>query len=400
MRRRPVFFVIEHLRDLAGTPPLLFWSIFITLVPFYVFDSGLPQPGDFFLLIAAPMALRGWDGKLPPSLREPLRPLLWFTFYVALVNYAWAVILNNWAFHGKTSFILFPVYYTFNAIVFLCTLVLHKRFGDRFLRVTVNSVFISVVIQVGWSFVFRSSRLRDAVFFNNANQLGYYALLAGCVIAVCQKRLKFSMLKAAIGVTFCTYLALASASRAAAGGIVAVFLVTLISSPRMLLAVIPIVALGAVIGGPVRDAYNATQYRVQYDQFKQYTFLEERGLGRLEDNPEYLVLGGGEGGTDRFEGGLIGTHEIHSTPLALLFSYGVVGFAIFLTFLWKVLRGAAFKTMLLLAPVFAFTIAHVGLRASMLWVLLACFTIVKRPAPVTSPTPQPQPNAPPPLVPA
>src|SRR5262249_55414306 len=161
----------------------------------------------------------------------------------------------------------------------LCTLVLFQRFGDRFLRVTVNSVFIAVGIQVVWSFVFRSDRLREAVFFNNANQLGYWALLAACVIAVCQKRLKMSMITASLGVTTCTYLALLSASRAAAGGIVAIFLVTIISSPRMLLATIPIVVLGALVGGPITHAFESTQYRIERDQFTQVTFLEERGLG-------------------------------------------------------------------------------------------------------------------------
>jgi len=383
--------VIAYVRDLARTPALLFWSLFIFLVPFYVFDSGLPQPGDFFLLITAPMALAGWDGRLPRQLRLPLKPLFWFTIYVAVVNYGWTIILGNWELHGKTSFVLFPVYYTFNAMVFLSTLVLFQRFGDRFLRVTVNAVFAAVVFQVTWSFAFSHGRLREGVFFNNPNQLGYYALLAACVIAVCQRRLKLSMLRASIGMTTCTYLALLSASRAAAGGIVVIFIVTFISNPKIMLATIPIVVTGAVVGGPVARAFEATQYRVTQDQFKQYTFLEERGFGRLQDNPEYLVLGAGEGGTDRFAEGLIGTHEIHSSPLALLFSYGVVGLSIFLMFMVRVLRGATLKTALILMPILAFTVAHVGLRASMLWVLLGVFVIVKRRDPVPTPVPAPRP---------
>jgi hypothetical protein len=391
-RRRKGFGVMAYLRDLVRSPPLLAWSMFITLIPFYVFDSGLPQPGDFFLLIAAPMALAGWDGRLPNGLRPPLKPLLWFVIYVAVVNYGWAVILGNWELHGKKSFILFPVYYTFNAIVFLCVVVLFRRFGDRFLRVTVNSVFVAVGVQVAWSFIFQHGRLREAMFFNNANQLGYYALLAACVIAVCQKKLKMSMLRASIGVTTCTYLALLSASRAAAGGIVVIFLVTFVSNPKIILATIPIVIGGALIGGPITRAFEATQQRVTNDQFKQYTFLEERGLGRLEDNPEYLMLGAGEGGTDRFEESLIGTHEIHSSPLALLFSYGVVGTSIFLAFMFRVIRGATLKTALILMPILAFTVAHVGLRASMLWVLLGVFTIVKRREPARAPAPAPAPT--------
>ncbi|MBX3154698.1 MAG: hypothetical protein KF773_01775 [Deltaproteobacteria bacterium] len=393
--RKSSFF--RELRQVLGTPALLSWTALITFVPFYVFDSGLPQPGDFLILLVAPLAIYGWNRRLPSEHWRILRPLFLFTLWVALVNYSYALILNKWGLHGKETFILFPVYYLYNATTFTVVLVLYHRYRETFLRFTVNAVFIAVTVQVLYSFAFPAhNSLREAVFFNNPNQLGYYALCAGCVIALCGRRVKLGMLRAGLGMSACVYLALLSASRAAAGGVVIIFIVTFVTNPRVILATIPIVVLALAIGGPITRAIDATQRRVAVDQFPQYTFFEERGYGRIQHNMEYIILGAGEGGTDRFRESIIGTHEIHSSAGTILFSYGIVGSMIMLTFLWRVIKGAHLRLLLTLAPILAFTVAHNGLRESMLWVLFALFAIVKREPTATSPPKRdaPQHNAP------
>ena len=363
-------------RRLLRRPEVLVWCAFVICIPFYVFASGLPQPGDFLILLLLPLALYRWNGRMPGAFARPFRILLLFTLWVVIVQYSWATILGNWGFHGKDTFLLFPVYYTFNALVMLASLILYQRYGDAFLRLTAWCLLISIGIQIAGSFFTYYNPRRSRIFFNNPNQLGYYAVLASCMIALLQRKLKLGLLISALGLLGCLFLALLSASRAAAGGAAVVLVVTLVSNPRIVLVAIPLVG-GLVFAGPVARAIEATERRVTIDQFPQHSFLEERGWGRIYDNPEYLLFGAGEGGTGRFRDSLIGTHEIHSSAGMIIFSYGAVGTLLFLWFVWRVLQGARVSAALMLAPIAAFTIAHHGLRDSMLWMVLAIFLTLK-----------------------
>ena len=370
----------SELRRLLRRPEVIVWCAFVICIPFYVFESGLPQPGDFLMLLLLPLALYGWNGRLLGVFARPFRALIVFTLWVVIVQYSWATILGNWGFHGKDTFLLFPVYYTFNALVMLVSLILYQRHGDTFLRLTAWCLLLSIGIQIVGSFFTFYNHLRDRVFFNNPNQLGYYAVLASCMIALLQRKLKLGFLITAIGLLGCVYLGLVSASRAAAGGAAVVLVVTLVSNPKIVLASIPLIA-GLVFTGPVAHAIESTERRVTVDQFPEYSFLEERGWGRIYDNPEYVVLGAGEGGTSRFRDSIIGTHEIHSSAGMIIFSYGLVGTALFVWFVWRVLQGSSLGASLMLAPIVAFTVAHHGLRDSMLWMVLAMFLTLKHRAP-------------------
>lgn len=371
-----------ELRRLLRRPEVLVWCAFVVCIPFYVFDSGLPQPGDFLMLLLLPLALYGWNGRLPGVFARPFRILLLFTVWVVIVQYSWATILGNWGFHGKDTFLLFPVYYLFNALVMLVPLILYQRHGDAFLRLTTWCLLASIAIQVVGSFFTYYNHLRDAVFFNNPNQLGYYAVLAAVTIGLLQRKLGLGLLVTVAGLLGCMYLALLSASRAAAGGAAVVLLVALVSNPRIVLAAVPIVA-GLLLTGPVASALEKTEHRVRVDQFKQHSFLEERGWGRITDHPEHVLLGAGEGGTSRFADSRIGTHEIHSSAGMLIFSYGVLGTALFVWFVLRLVQGARLGAAMMLAPIAVFMVAHHGLRDSMLWIVLAIFLTLKhRPGPV------------------
>lgn len=367
---------LPSLRPLLRRPEVVVWCAFVICIPFYIFQSGLPQPGDFLVLLLLPLALYGWNGRLPGVFARPFRVLMLFTLWVVIVQYSWATILGNWGFHGKDTFLLFPVYYAFNALVMLSALILYTRYGDGFLRLTMWCLLISIGMQVIGSFFTFYNHLRDAVFFNNPNQLGYYSVLASCMIALLHRKLKFSLLLTAMGLLGALYLALLSASRAAAGGAAVVALVTLVANPKIVLAALPLIA-AVIFTGPVSRAINATEQRVTVDQFPEYSFLEERGWGRIYDNPQYVILGAGEGGTGRFRDSVIGTHEIHSSAGMIIFSYGLVGTGLFLWFIFRVVRGARLGATLMLTPIIAFTIAHHGLRDSMLWMVLSIFLTLK-----------------------
>ncbi len=146
--------------------------MYLVLIPIYVFKSGLPQPGDMFVLVLVPISLRGWRWKLPVSILTPVRALFWFVLWVCVVDYAWALMVGNFRLFGTDTFVLFPLYYVYNGLLFLVGIVLYQRFGERFLRLTLVTTNVTVIVQVAASFVFRGGA-RGEVFFNNPNQLGY-----------------------------------------------------------------------------------------------------------------------------------------------------------------------------------------------------------------------------------
>ena len=364
---------------IARQPVLLVWSLMIFLLPFYVFNSGLPQPGDMLVLLLVPLALAGWSGRLVRECASPLRSLMFFVLWVVAVNYTWALVLGNFGVFGRDTFLLFPVYYIFNGLVFLSACVLYQRYGARFLWLTLHLVFVTALFQVAASFVFqRLHGFRGTGFFNNPNQLGFYALISASIIALGKRRLGFGVVKTSVGLTACLYLALLSASKAAVIGIGILFALTLIVNPR-LLVVAAIAVFGMVsVGGPVKSAIEGTERRLAENRYPQYNFFEQRGYDRIYAHKEYWLLGAGEGGTSRFvDSTVIGSHEIHSSAGTIFFSYGLVGVALFLAFLARLLRGAAFRTSLLLVPPLTYTIAHQGLRASLLWILFAMFAALK-----------------------
>jgi hypothetical protein len=249
----------------------------------------------------------------------------------------------------------------------------------RFLWLTLNAVFFSVLIQVVGTFVInRSFGVRGMGFFNNPNQLGFFALVSASMITVGRRRLGFGPLKAGIGLTACLYLALLSASRAAVLGIGVLFVLTMISQPKYVFAAVVVIVGVFAIGGPVADAIDGTQQRLTENRYPQYTFFEERGYDRILANKQYWLLGAGEGGTQRFATTTaFGTPEIHSSFGTVFFSYGLLGLILFVGFLYRVTQGGSMTSTLILLPMLAYMVAHQGLRSTSVWIFLAITVALK-----------------------
>jgi hypothetical protein len=360
-------------------PSLLLWTMYLLLFPFYIFKSGVPQPGDMLVILMLPLALRGWNGRLNPMASRVVRALALFTGWVIFINYAYAIGMGRFGLFGKETFILVPIFYIYNAIIFFSVLVFYERYGARFLWLTLHVVLASAVLQVLISVIGAGARGRSMLFFNNPNQLGFFALLSASILAYGRRRLGFSALKSAVGLMACGYLALLSASKAALLGSLLLVAFAVFSNPRTVVLA-AIVSLGLLFaGGPVTDALDRAQTRINAEQ--EYGFLEQRGYDRITNHQEYWVFGAGEGGLDRFaDTNVIGDHELHSAAGTLFFCYGIFGTLIFLRFLWRLVEGAALRSILMLLPALAYSLAHQGMRFTMLWVLLGVFVCLKHQA--------------------
>src|SRR5262249_6025333 len=157
---------------------------------------GLPQPGDLLVVLLVPVVLRSWNGRLDRTARRPLSSLILFVIWVAIVNWGWAVLVGNFALFGPDTFVVFPVYYIYNTLAFLIVCVLYQRYGARFLWLTLHVVFFTVLVQAAATLVIhRGSGGRGVGFFNNPNQLGFFALACASIIALGKRWLGFGVAK-------------------------------------------------------------------------------------------------------------------------------------------------------------------------------------------------------------
>src|SRR3954468_7782987 len=134
-------------------PAYLVWALFVFLGPLYVAPNGLPQPGDVLIFLVVPLALLVWDGRFDRTTARTLKPLLWFTLWVFVVNYGWAAVLGK--FDRLKDFLIHPFFYLFNIAIFISALILARRHREPFLRLTTSVVYGTIFIQVIASFVFR-----------------------------------------------------------------------------------------------------------------------------------------------------------------------------------------------------------------------------------------------------
>ena len=362
----------QRLRRLLRQPALFIWSCYVLSIPFYILPAGLPQPGDALVLVLVPVVLLRWKGRLSAVSNEAFRALVFFTVWVCVVDLVWGLILWNF---GKN--VLFPFYYLYNLFIFLTVLVLYERHGESFLRLTVQLVYASIGLLVVASIFHRGAGSRHALYFDNPNQLGYYALLAACTIAILRRRLRISILKSGLGLTMCAYLALLSASRSALAGIVLLVVLLTFANPRLIL-VACLAALSLSVLGPVDQSFDTVEERISENRNPNLDFFEQRGYDRIWNNKEYLLVGASEGNNHRFTSTTaIGGAEIHSSVGTVLFSYGLLGMGFFLYFLWAVIRGAYVRPVLMLLPAMFYWVAHQGLRFTMLWIVLALFVALK-----------------------
>lgn len=355
-------------RVLLRAPDLVLWAMVLLLMPIYVWQSGRPQPADLLSIAFLPFIARKPRPALPPFLKHVLVALVAFAVYAALVNLAWGVLLLNYDVR-KVGAVGFASFYLFNAYVFGICIYLFLKYRSRFVVVTVWATVAALALQVlGYAVRGPASGFRESLMFNNANQLGYYALLSATLIAFGYRKGRLPVWLAGGAVSMCVLLAALSLSKAAMLGSVAVAAVAAFRRPVLLAAVAVVLLVAARLGDPTalieRVEMRMNDFGRSYDDTPQ-----GRGYSRIEQNPQYLVLGAGEVGHDRHNRDIAG--ELHSSVGTLIFSYGAVGTILFCVFLWRALRLVPFSDLVFFLPIFAYGLTHQGIRFRLFWILLA-----------------------------
>ncbi len=351
--------------DLSASWKELIWALVILTLPFNLYEPGSPQPGDFLLVLVLCVPILLVRFKMPPVVAWPVYSLAAFFVYVFACNFAWAAITGEYDFFKSTAF------YAFNFAVFLGYLVMLGDRGDDWMRWTLYGFAATLVMLVVLSIPFadRTESGRLQLFFFNANQLAYHVLLCATIVAMIAPRYNVPRLVMYALLLCAFYLELRTYSRAGILGIALLGALQLVHRPTLLtIAMLPLLGLALYTDLQNLDP-DLLQHRLQaLEQSTPDDYLRDRGLDRIFDHPEYLLVGAGEGDMGRFHHN---KQEIHSSAANLLFSYGVAGTALFLIFVRRFTMSVRTGLTLMMVPAFSYSLFHHGMRARPFWLMLA-----------------------------
>ena len=351
----------------------LFLFLTIASFPLYLFPSGGAQVSHacfvvFYLFFHN--AFLAEFRKIPRKSFAALKPLFGFVIATWLIQLCYAIALQS------PKMLVFPVFYTFNAVYLLCVYLFIRRCGHKGANVVFLAIAAAVLLVFIGDVLGVSKGARGTSFFNNPNQLGYFTVVTTSLILVFHTKstVKYSQIISISAILMNLLLSTASLSKAAMISTCVAILLFLPSFKKSQLAIIALVIAAA---SPIwmeqiakSDKFDRAVRRLQDIGKQEDDSLLARGYMRFAKNPTYMILtGAGEGEYTRFGT----TFEVHSTMASIFFCYGVVGFGLFLTFLFRCFLLSPYLFCVLCFPAFFYGITHNGSRFSYFWLLFAIF---------------------------
>ncbi len=345
--------------------------IYFLSIPFYFFNSGLPQISELILCILFFI-----------NTKDLLRVIFNKISFIYNLLFLWMALVNVFYYfiNQEVEYLTYTIYYVYNGLVvslFICLLYINE---SKYLKTIMWGSCLSLVFQLLTSLVYTSDSLRETLFFNNPNQLAYFAIMMSVLILYCNNRLYNSIYVDLLTIMMSGYLILLSASKSA---MISLFLITILylytRNKKSFSSIVSLIT-GSFVLCLSYLIFTNNQYlygiHPQIDFFMSRLFttssyganiIENRGYDRIFEYPQYLMLGAGEGGLERFKTNI----ELHSTYGTLLFSYGILGILLFTTLLLYIFTNLNFRvTFLLIAPLL-YSVTHYGLRESLFWILLS-----------------------------
>ena len=358
---------------------LFIWASYILLAPAYVFKSGLPQPADFILLLGMlpclALAFMNFEGRFRNI----------YIFGGLFTGLTLAINLTHFFFLPDFKFFLSSLFYIYNFLVFLFVVHIGIRYFPAFRRISHSCVLSIIAIEFIWVVFFDSTPgPRASGSFNNPNQLGYWALLSGCMLFVLRGRDSLNWADYG-GLTLLSYIQALSLSKAATITFAFLLLMALISrlsrpGHKILLIILCLAGI-AYTAHNIQTVQQITEIAALGERLDSIGTqsdddLGQRGYTRLLSHPEYIIFGAGEGGFNRFPP-TYSDKEIHSGLATILFSYGIVGAGFFGIFLFFVFRRTLWVHSALLLPIMAYGLTHQNVRNTYFWVFLATVYVMK-----------------------
>ena len=373
---------------MMSRPTTLLFILYIVLTPLYLLPSGMPQPADFLVPIGIGIIFLTGGRIAFPTARARYFLLVTFVFFVWVL----AISVVNSLVSGLTDILMASAFGTFNFMLVLLgfAALQHLDYPDKLIA---KALTVSTFVMfAGLLLNFPGSSSRQTAMFNNPNQLAYFSILmlGGLILAYDRPsllRLRFAIPAAmlvisnlvAASLTGYAALALLSGAWALKIGARRLFILIFFGLTAALLAPSLLISESQI------QVFEIVSNRFLLLDDKLDGVIAERGYDRINEFPQYLLLGAGEGGLARF--GIEEALELHSTFGTLLFSYGIIGLLLFLSIIWIAARGATLVELAVLAAPLAYSMTHHGFRFSTFWVFITIFLMIKEKRTMRSSTP-------------
>jgi len=343
------------------------WGLYLIAFPFYLFESGNPQLADLFGAILIVSHIKAILTNIKTS--RFTKNLFLFVIYTLFVNTIWMLIAGDFKILMSSIF----YFYSFLMVLFL----INKIKDKSFLEFTLKAISISLVVQtLLWPFV-QSEGVRNQMFFNNPNQLGLWALCLLVILSVITNILKTKVLYAIPPLLLCSLFIIISASRAALVGCILFWMFYIIKSRKHVFIFITISLVAFLFINYNFDLelknFTALEYnleRLQSDDLSGDRSFGGRGYDRIGNYPQYLLFGAGEGPSERFNEDI----ELHSVFANIFFSYGIIGFLLFISAFASFTKKISKEVIVLILALAFFGTVHMSLRVPFFWI--ASFFII------------------------
>ena len=356
--------------------------LYFALKPLYLGASGFLQISDIVLLLSLVYLILRVQGKIGFT-QEGFSVLKTFAImlvYQAIVNVIWGFITKDQGMNWH------DLYYIFNFIAFSSCVYIGQRVGIEKLKRAVGiGSFIAVLITAVGMVFFGGLGTRSTGFFNNPNQLGYFAVIMLTVIALCKDYMRKIEIGTVLFISF--WAAIASLSKAAilAYFVEVIVLLLFYQNDRSAKRLIVEFALLAAVGAGIYYLFfsdsryvlgNSTLYEMRYrilymSEENDSNLAYGRGYARVFEMLPHIIWGTGEGAYDRF----IARHgtEVHSTFISLLTCYGLIGLGGYLIIFKKCMgkRKIFIQNAIAMSGMFLYAITHNGIRNTLLWIIMA-----------------------------
>ena len=311
----------------------IFIALGVYLKEFYLMDSGSLQLGDICFIVAFFLSVI----KSRITLSKIDYKLFAFVFLAILINIFYCLIYSDY------SFLIYSSYLVFSVIIVLLTRSFYEN--KTILNYVLFSLKAAQLTQVAVSFVggrYLFSRYTGT--FNDPNQFGYYILTSFFLIYMIHHMLDTKM--RIYWYVIPTYLVLLSQSSGMLLGL-SVFAVVLLWNATkniknkwkwVLIAVLIIVVIFAFLLNIGDSTMSIDESAIQVSALRRMlkrmstgnislkglvdTYIKDRSITRVIENPFALFYGAGEGRWERYAQG----NEIHATMIAICFYYGIIPF--------------------------------------------------------------------------
>lgn len=359
--------------------------VYLIIKPIYVFKSGVPQPADFIIVILFIFLLVNKKIRFNKLNTKIIAILFLFVMYSFIINLYWITIYPN----DIGRFVKNSIFHSFNLIATLSIFGVYevnKTNENKFFLVVSKGILISIFIQFISIIVGGKVGSRVTGNFNNPNQLAYYGLITYTYLRIFNTKYKN---KSIYFVALCmsSYFMVISMSRATIITLVILIILELViyffsiksislkKMRNLIIVIIGLFSVGIVISNYEIKILNDIAYRFESKAEKGDSNLYYgRGYGRIIEGSKDIIWGNGEGAYYRYS--ILTGLEVHSTLVSILVCYGIIGFLIFIYYLYKTIFIKNIfirKKLYLTIGIFIYWMSHNGIRNTLIFVL---FTVI------------------------